>query len=485
MDYYIGIDVGTTSTKAVAFSITGAVLAQKSISYPILHPYENHSEQDPGKILDAVTHCLNNIAATLVEHSPVLVGFSSALHGLILIDKNNNPLTNCIIWADNRASKLADILKTSEIGKSFYASTGVPIHAMSPLCKICWFKENEPTVFHNTAKFIGIKEFIFHRFFGKYLIDTGMASATGLLNTNLLQWEESVLTYAGIKKTQLSEIVPTTHIEYLPATLTENLTTRLHAFKRSAFIIGSSDGGLANLGSGATVEGSMAVTIGTSSAVRVVTNQPTVDKTMRTFCYHLSGQQYIMGGGSNSGAIVLQWLKESILENTASYEEYFKMAETITAGSNDLLLLPFILGERAPVWNSNARGMYWGLDIKHTNVHMVRAAMEAVIYNVYSIGKILLEKNKIDIIYANGGFTDSAFWVQILADMFNIHVVVSPIEESSALGAVMIGMQALKISNSFDFEKGKVYLPDKANHQIYLKQCNKMERLYELVKGEF
>lgn len=485
MDYYIGIDVGTTSTKAVAFSITGTVLAQKSISYPILHPYENHSEQEPEKILDAVTHCLNNIATTLAGHNPVLISFSAALHGLILIDKNNSPLTNCIIWADNRAGELADILKNSEEGKSFYELTGVPIHAMSPLCKICWLKENDPTLFYKTAKFIGIKEFIFHRFFEKYIVDTAMASATGLLNTNLLQWEESVLTYSGIKKNQLSEIVPTTHIEYLPITLSGNLTTRLHAFKQTAFVIGSSDGGLANLGSGATGEGTMAVTIGTSSAVRIVTHQPTVDSRMRTFCYHLSGQQYIIGGGSNNGAIVLQWLKESILANTASYEEYFDMAETITPGSNDLLLLPFILGERAPVWNSNARGMYWGLDIKHTNAHMIRAAMEAVIYNVYSVGKILLEKNKINTIYANGGFTESTFWVQMLADMFNISVVVPPIEESSALGAVMIGMQALEISDNFDFAKGKNYQPDAANHQIYLKQSNKMERLYELVKGEF
>jgi gluconokinase len=485
MDYYIGIDIGTTSTKAVAFSVSGVILAQASQGYPILHPQENQSEQHPEKMLDAVVDCLTQIATALREHNPVLVSFSSALHGLILMDKNGRPLTDCIIWADNRAGELADSLRETVAGRNFYGLTGVPIHAMSPLCKICWLKENQPALFIEAAKFIGIKEFICHRLFQKYIVDTAIASATGLLNIHSLLWEESALHYAGIDKKQLSAVVPTTHIEYLTAALPKDLTTRLHAFMQTAFVIGSSDGALANLGSGATVEGSMAVTIGTSSAVRIVTHTPFADKNMRTFCYHLSGKQYIVGGGSNSGAIVLQWLKEKILTDTASYTDYFSMAEAIAPGSNELLLLPFILGERAPIWNSTARGVFWGLDIKHTNAHLVRAAMEAVVYNTYSIGKVLLEKNKVDTIYANGGFTDSAFWIQMLADMFNIKVVASAVEESSAFGAVIIGMEALKIPGGFNFANVNTYQPDAANHQIYLRQCTKMERLYEVLKNEF
>ena len=485
MDYYIGIDIGTTSTKAVAFSATGEILAHHSIGYPITHPQENQSEQQPDKMLEAVIDCLTDIAVQLAEHTPVLVSFSTAMHSLILMDEKGNTLTDSIIWADNRASELADILKKTEKGKGFYHATGVPIHAMSPFCKICWFKENEPTLFYNSAKFIGIKEFIFYRLFGKYIIDTAIASATGLLNIHLLQWEDSILAHAGVEKKQLSVIVPTTHVEYLQPNNANNLTERLHAFKQTAFVIGSSDGGLANLGNGATVAGSMAITIGTSSAVRVVTKQAITDKHMRTFCYHLSGEQYIMGGASNNGAKVLQWLKEEILQNNGPFESFFNTAETIAPGSDNLLLLPYILGERAPLWNSNARGVYWGLDINHTTAHLVRAAMEAVVYNTFAIGKILMEKNKVDTIYANGGFTDTGFWVQMLADTFNLPVVVPVIEECSAFGAVMIGMEALKIPATFNLPAGKQYQPNAANHEIYLRQCAKMERLYELVKNEF
>ena len=485
MDYYIGIDIGTTSTKAVAFSALGEVLAQKTLGYPIIHPQQNSSEQQPDDIVDAVKYCLQQIAVQLPGYNPVVISFSAAMHSLILMDKDDNPLTNSIIWADSRAAEVADILKENNYGNNFYQLSGVPIHAMSPFCKVCWFKENDPLLFANAKKFIGIKEYVFLRLFDKYIIDTAIASATGLLNTELLQWDENILLYAGIDKNQLSEIVPTTHVEYMHPTMFNNLTQQLLPFNKTAFVIGSSDGGLANLGTGATAEGSMSITVGTSSAARVVTQQPVTDELMRTFCYHLSGEQYIIGGASNNGAVVLQWLKENILQNNEPYQEFVRIAETVDAGSNGLIFLPYILGERAPLWNSNARGVYFGLHISHTTAHFVRAAMEAIVYNIYAIGKILMEKENIKIIYANGGFADSIFWVQLLADMFNLPVFVPEMEESSTLGAVMVGLQALNIPTKFDFKCGQTYQPNLVNHEIYLQQAQKMDRLYELVKHEF
>ncbi|MDB5275817.1 MAG: carbohydrate kinase [Ferruginibacter sp.] len=485
MDYFIGIDIGTTSTKAVAFSSTGVVLAKQSSGYPILHPQENQSEQNPQEILKAVIQCLTGIAKQLPHDVAVLISFSAAMHSLILMDVNDQPLTNCIIWADNRAGELAVALKQTPQGEKYYHSTGVPIHAMSPLCKMFWFKKNEPLFFSKCSKFIGIKEFVFHRLFGKYIVDTAIASATGLLNSTELQWEADILADLGIEKNHLSTIVPCPHIEYLRTEIQSNTAEQLKAFKETAFVVGSSDGALANLGSGATAAGSMAVTIGTSSAARVVTSQPITDKSMRTFCYHLNGEQYILGGASSNGAIVIQWLKEQLLKDKTAYDEFINLATNVAAGSDKLLLLPYILGERAPLWNPDARGVYFSLDIKHTTAHLVRAAMESVVYNVYSIGKILMEKSPVTTIYANGGFTESPLWVQMLADTFNLPVNVIAVEECSALGAVMVGMQALALPYTMEIAVGKTYLPDQSNHQIYQRQCAKMERLYELVKAEF
>ena len=182
MNYYIGIDIGTTSTKAVAFSVNGEVLAKEAIGYAIQHPQPDCSEQDPDEIFEAVINSISKITTTLYNHTPVLVSFSAAMHSILAVDRTGKPLTPCIIWADNRAGDIAEQLRKSSLGNDFYHATGVPVHAMSPLCKLLWMKENNEPVFRQAHKFIGIKEYIFFRLFGKYLVDTAIASATGLLN---------------------------------------------------------------------------------------------------------------------------------------------------------------------------------------------------------------------------------------------------------------------------------------------------------------
>ncbi len=484
MRYYIGIDIGTTSTKAVAFSEQGDIIAKETIGYTITHPQPNYSEQDPDEILEAVVNGIEKITATLQQHNPVLISFSAAMHSLLAVDKNGTPLTHCIIWADNRAGEMAEALRATETGMRFYQLTGVPIHAMSPFCKLLWLKENDSPVFTGTHKFIGIKEYIFFRLFGKYLVDTAIASATGLLNIQSLQWDNEVFAYAGIRTEQVSEVVTATHTEYLTNENKYAADKRLQQVTATAFIIGGSDGALANLGSGATDEHSMAITIGTSSAVRMVTAEVYTDPQMRTFCYHLDGKQYIIGGASNNGAVVLQWLKDTLLQTSETHEQLFAAAAKIEAGCNGLLFIPYILGERAPVWNSNARGVFFGLDVSHTKAHLVRAVLEGVVYSVYSIGRIIMEKRTVTAIHATGGFTQGDLWVQILCDMFNCTVLVSGAVESSAAGAVKLGMEALNIADNWTPKKTKTYTPVPAAQQLYAKHFEKFTRIYDLLKNE-
>ena len=484
MTYYIGIDIGTTSTKAVAFSENGDVIARETIGYAILHPQANFSEQHPDEILEAVVESIGKITAALGGNSPVFISFSAAMHSLLAVDEHVQALTNCIIWADNRAAEIGDDLRLSSQGLAFYHDTGVPVHAMSPFCKLIWYKENMPAVFKAAHKFIGIKEYIFKKLFGKYLVDTAIASATGLLNIHTLQWDEAILQYTGVRKAQLSEVVNATHKEYLLPDSPYFIDPRLQHIIQSAFIIGGSDGGLANLGSGAVTKHSMAISIGTSSAVRMVTAEVYTDNYMRTFCYHMANHLYIIGGASNNGAVVLQWLKDSLLQTTDTHEQLFEQAASIAPGCNGLLFVPYILGERAPVWNAHAKGVFFGLDITHTKAHMIRAVIEGVIYSVYSIGKVLMEKRTVTEIHATGGFTQSPFWLQMLCDMFNCTVMVSGAVETSAFGAVKMGMQAMGSNNQWLPKTTETYEPDGLLHQIYLRQFEKMERIYEVLKTE-
>jgi gluconokinase len=205
---------------------------------------------------------------------------------------------------------------------------------------------------------------------------------------------------------------------------------------------------------------------------------------MRTFCYHIKDNFYVIGGPSNNGAIVLEWLKDNLLETTESFAELFLKAGKVPPGSDKLICLPYILGERAPVWNANARGVFFGLDINHTKAHLIRACMEGVIFCMYSIAKILLEKREVSQIHATGGFAQTPLWLQMLADVCNIKVVVSDAVESSALGAVMIGIEAM---GKEPFAEKKIlssYEPGLTNHKIYMKSFEKFEHIYHSLKGE-
>lgn len=484
MNYYIGIDIGTTSTKAVAFSENGDIIAKETIGYPIIHPRPDCSEQYPAEIFEAVINTIDKITQTLNNDQPVLISFSAAMHSMLAVDKTGNPLTNCIIWADNRASELAEKLRATKTGQDFYHTTGVPIHAMSPFCKLLWLKENNADIFTAAYKFIGIKEYIFFRLFGTYHADTAIASATGLLNIHTLQWDKTILDYAGIHSEQLSAVVPGTYKEYIGQESKFISDKRLQRVIKTAFIIGGSDGALANLGSGAVKKESMAITIGTSGAVRMVTTEVYTDEQMRTFCYHLAGDSYIIGGASNNGAVVLQWLKDTLLQTNETHEQLFERAAKIAAGCDGLLFIPYILGERAPVWNSNAKGVFFGLEIMHNKSHLVRSVLEAIVYSVYSIGKILMEKRTVTEIHATGGFTQSHLWLQILCDMFNCKVLVSGAVESSAAGAVKIGMNAMHIEKEWAPQMTDTYQPNVVQHQVYRQQFEKFEHIYALLKTE-
>ena len=481
MDYLLGVDIGTTSVKAIAFSESGEFIIKHSRGYEMQHPKPGYSELNAEEILDDVIECINNIIESLAPGKPLLISFSAMVHSLIAMDENGNPFTNCIIWADNRASQIALDLCTSDNGRKFYQATGVPIHAMSPLCKLIWLKENEPSIYNSAYKFIGIKEFIFHKICDEYIVDSSVASSTGLLNIKTLEWDEDILGFLGLGSSSLSKVVSPKHIIKYEGRDNKSLLIP----EGTMIIIGGSDGTLSNLGTGSADGNSITVTIGTSAAARIVTNHVETDNMMRTFCYHLKDNLYVIGGAGNNGAIVLEWLQDKLLETTESLPELFTRAEKIEPGCDGLLFLPYILGERAPIWNSNARGVFFGLDINHTKSHLVRACMEGVIFGIYSIVKVLLEKRIISVIHATGGFAQSDLWVQMLSDVCKIKVLVSANIESSALGAVMVGMEALGQKPFNAIETLSSYEPDVLTHDIYMKSYNKFERIYESVKAEW
>ncbi len=501
----IGLDIGTSSTKAVAFDLKGNILSQHSIPYPILNPLEGHYEQDPEIIYYACIESVANVMVSLKQSNtdtpkPLCISVSSAMHGLIAVDVSGRPLTNCIIWADRRSEDIAVNLQESEAGSLLYQQTGTPVHPMSLICKLMWLKANDQKIFSRSHKFIGIKEFLFYRLFGVYVVDHSIASATGLFDIHRLKWSDLALRLASISEEQLS--IPAT-VDYVLNAPNREITTLMRIPEETPFVIGGSDGCLANLGVGAITPGVASVTVGTSGAIRVASSRANNEKKQRLFTYLLRPNEYIIGGAVNNGGVLRNWFRNNFLHEFTEMEAdgdssalLNEMVNSVVPGSEGLIFLPYLTGERAPHWNSNAKGVYFGIQLHHTRAHFARAMMEGMLFAIYSVG-VALEENtgSIHTIFASGGVARSPIWVQMLADIFNKPVFIKNTVEGSAWGAALIGLEALGIKmieptgKNMPAERGEdiehYYKPSEENHSVYIKNFRKFERLYNKLEGEF
>lgn len=492
MNYFLGIDIGTTHTKAVVSTNDGKVFFETKRGYGLLQPQPGFEEQDVAIIFDAVISVITESLQHIPQHTIGGIGFSAAMHSLLPVDINGRPLYNAITWADTRSKKEAWQILQHPSSRTVYINTGIPIHPMSPLCKIVWFKDQRPDIFTAAHKFISIKEYIFFQLFGKYIVDYSIASATGLFNIRDKKWDETAMDIAGIDEKKLSQTVPTVHKEHelLP------VYKDLFALKVSIpFIIGASDGCLANLGSGAILHGDTALTIGTSGAVRMTVYDPAEAGQEPLFTYLLADEIYVRGGAINNGGIILKWLAELFLwredEGENNYETLLSMASKVSPGADGLLFLPYLLGERAPVWDADAKGVLSGLTMKHKKEHVVRAALEGICFTLYQIIKELeTVYGPVKEIYASGGFVKSSFWVQLMADVTGKKIKLPETTDASAMGAAWLAMYATgflkELSGTKEFMSlTQVYEPDAATHRMYTERFQLFNLLYPKFKDDF
>lgn len=498
--YVVAVDIGTTSVKTLVIDRTGQVIGTHTIGYPLHVPQSDMAEQDPDQIFLAV---IDGMRAVIAKSCVFLddiacVSFSSAMHSLIVMDEHHQPLTASMIWADQRSVEEAEELIANGKGQSIYQNTGTPIHPMSPLTKVMWLRDHRPDLFQKARKFIGIKEYVFYRLFKAYIIDYSIASATGMFNIHQLEWDNDALQVAGIGKQQLSDPVPTT---YVLKGLDPIYASKIGVHADIPFVIGASDGVLANLGIGAMDSNEVAVTIGTSSAVRSVVREPVLDPEGRLFCYALAEDYWVIGGASNNGGVVLRWIVDQLFSNGVEplgkhhleqYTSFLDMAQQAPPGANGLLFLPLLTGERAPFWDAKARGVFFGLSMAHHKPHMLRAAMEGMIFQIGSIVS-LMERLSVrpSVIRASGGVVQSELCCQILADVLGIPVEVPEVIESSGLGAAKLGFYAMGVTENLidsmpsQYNSKVCYEPNEQNHQLYQQLLSIYQHVYLQLKDSF
>lgn len=495
----MGVDIGTTGCRAVIYRQDGTILANHSEDYPLYTPLAAWAEQDADDIYLAFIKVVSSAMKETALEPNQLAGicFSSVMHSLIPVNSAGEPLHRMLTWADSRGQKYTEKLQAEHDVTGFYRKTGCPLHPMYPLSKILWFRHERPNIFKYTAKFIGIKEYIFHKLCGRYLVDKSIATATALYNLHTLAWDQDLLKIVGITEAMLSEVVPNT---YIVPNISPEIASLLGVPPETSIIIGASDGILSTIGAGAVNPGQVTAMIGTSGAVRVVTDRPHIDEKGRTWCYNMTENYWVLGGAINNGGIAFRWARDKfgtteqyVADNLSidTYEILSRYAEQKPAGSEGLVMLPLFSGERAPYYNANARGVLFGLNLNHGKRHIIRATLEGIIYSMYSVFAALEEVSGLsDEIRVGGSFTRSKLWVQIMADVFGRVITVPGQPEGSAFGAAVLGMHALGLISDIK-EVGKFiniserYYPDQANHDRYQRLFKIYERIYYNLAKEF
>jgi gluconokinase len=363
--------------------------------------------------------------------------------------------------------------------------------------KIAWLRENDPSVFQRAAKFISVKEYILYRWLGRFVVDLSVASATGLLDTHCLRWDDDMLKVAGIGPERLSEPV-----EGRTAVrgIRQEYSDAMGVSSDTAVVLGAGDGVLSSLGTGTVDAGQMTVMIGTSGAARVMAPAPHTDKEGRTWCYYLADGRWVIGAAINNAGLVYQWAQDHLWDwqwLTLAGEELHKRdrmnswSEEVPPGSDGLLFLPFLTGERAPYWNADARGVMFGLSVSHGRGHMLRAAMEGVCYRMRSIFDALSDvTGPPSEVRTTGGFTRSPLWVQMLTDVLGVPLHTAEVKEASAFGAAFLAMVSIGMQPDLAAIRSKIHLtgetqPDSGVSALYQQYYDIYMAAYWALQDQF
>jgi len=485
----VGVDVGTTSAKAVAFDSAGRTVGDAEAGYPLHEPEHGHAEQDPAQVLDTTLGAVRDAVAEARAAGARIAGLSvsTAMHALVALDRDGRPLTPVVTWADTRAADEAEELRRSR--PELHGRTGTPLHPMAPLPKLMWFRAHAPDTFGAAARWGGLKELLLQALTGAWTIDHSCASGTGLLDLERLDWDAEALELAGVEPDQLGTLVPTTEV----LELSGEAAGRLGLDAGTPVVAGAGDGPLANLGVGAVRPGVAACSIGTSGALRLMVERPAVDERRRVFCYALAPERWVVGGAINNGGAVLRWVGEALAPDLGEHAEaqLTDLAATVPAGSEGLIMLPYLLSERAPHWSPLPRGAYVGLTRHHRREHLVRAALEGVCQQLALVLASMRDAgNEVREVRATGGFGQSELWRRMLAAALGMPVGFPAGHEGSAFGAALLGMEALGLVETIDVAAELVQIadvvePDPAEAEAYAELLPTFAALYDQLEPAF
>ncbi|MEX0776373.1 MAG: gluconokinase [Phycisphaeraceae bacterium] len=483
----IGLDIGTTGCKAVATDPSGRVVASGGGGaagghYPLHTPRPGWVEQHIDEIWSAVQQSLRDVTGQLAAADIAGLCLSGAMHSMMDVDHDGSPRSPVIIWADQRAQDTAALLRQRPDAADLYRRTGCPIQPTYHLPRLRRWMDTNATFASGDSLIVAVKDWVTHRLTGQWATDWSLASSTGLFNLASLTWDEQALAAAGITASRLPPLVdPRATV----GTVTADAAVQTGLPHGLRVIAGASDGGLANLGSGAVLPGDTVVTAGTSGAIRVITDAPKLDDHQRTWCYVLTGARYFAGGAINNAGLALRWVRDTFYSDLTDgdvfrgFDRLFADAAAIAPGADGLLALPYLTGDRSPHWISEPAAALHGLTLHHTRAHVARAMIEGVAFCLADVWQALDECDAMgqrrEPVRLTGGVARAPLWRQIIIDVLGVPMAPSEAADASALGAAMLGHWAMGHVDSLETIAGRVsdtttvVQPDAEAHAIYRK----------------
>ncbi len=500
MRYAIGIDLGTTAVKAILLNEEGGIVHSASRSYPLYNPQNGWAEQDPCDWKRAVFEVLSEIGSLgHVEKEDIKgIGFSGQMHGLVLLDGKGNPLGRSIIWCDQRSGQEAEDMKGIMPEEEWIRITGNPPIAAWTAAKYLWVRKNRPELLRICRHILLPKDYIRFCLTGKFDTDASDASGMQMLDVEHRCWSKEILGRLGIDERLLGAV----HESQDPVgTLLPEVADACGLSSKTIVVAGAADNAAAGVGTGVVREGDSMTSIGTSAILYSHLNHyvPVPEGKLHLCCAAIPGTWFTMGG-PQAACLSQEWFKNNFcgnLERKAEeaeqdfYDYMNDMAARIPIGSDRLLFLPFLMGERTPHLDPFMRGAFIGLSSVHTEIHMLRAIMEGVSYCLADCSDIMTGLGKpISRSRACGGGLKGRLWRQMLADIYGCDIEVLKSEEGPALGAAILagagsGLFANipRVCDQF-ISVEKIIHPIQENIDTYRKYHEAYGRFYDCMKTE-
>lgn len=489
MAYIIGVDIGTSGTKTVLFDEGGKVIASKTIEYPMYQPKNGYAEQDPADWANAAVNTIKAVMAISgVDKDDVKgIGLSGQMHGLVMLDKDNEVIRPSIIWCDQRTANEVDEMNAKLGRDKLIEITANPALTGWTAAKILWVKNNEPENYERCRHILLPKDYIRFVLTHEYATEVSDASGMQLLNVAERDWSDEVIDTLGLDKTMLGKVYESCEVT---GHLTKEMAEITGLNEGTIVVGGAGDNAAAAVGTGVVEDGKAFTTIGTSGVVFAHTSKISIDKLGRvhTCCAAVPGSWHVMGVTQGAG-LSLKWFRDNFCESEKEtarlmgVDPYYlmdKQADTVAIGANRLLYLPYLMGERTPHLDPDARGVFFGLSAMHTKKDMLRAVMEGVSYSLRDCVEVFKEMDiNVSDMMACGGGGSSPLWRQMLADLYNCPVKTASSKEGPALGVALLAGVGAGLYSSVPEACHAVCTVDKVQNPI-VENVPQYEEYYKL-----